>query len=39
VPAHPDQNISGEEWLSRVVDQQRRDGKVFEDEVEFFAQL
>ncbi len=36
---HPDCDISGEEWLRRVMDQQRREGEVFEDEVDFFAQL
>ncbi|ERF73119.1 hypothetical protein EPUS_09193 [Endocarpon pusillum Z07020] len=39
VPFHPGQNISGEEWLRRVTDQQRREGEVFEDEVDFFAHL
>lgn len=39
VPVHPDQNLSGEEWLRRVTDQQRREGEIFEDEVDFFAKL
>lgn len=35
----PDQGISGEEWLRRVVDHERREGEVFADEVVFFAGL
>jgi hypothetical protein len=39
VPVHPDQGLSGEEWLRRLTDQERREGAVYEDEAEFFAQL
>jgi hypothetical protein len=38
-PYHPEQSIPTDEWLRRISDQQRREGKVFADEVEFFAGL
>jgi hypothetical protein len=31
--------MSGDEWLRRITDPKRREGKVFDDEVEFFAGL
>jgi hypothetical protein len=39
VPSHPDQRLGGKEWLMRIIDQQRREGEVFEDEIAFFSQL